>query len=363
MPRNAEVIRQWRILRDIESSRLGATINDLAGALGVSTRTIRRDLDALQEAGFPLYDTSVDGHARWKLEARPFKVLAETGLTLAELSALYLSRTLIECLAGSPFSSDLKGGFDKLVGELTPRMRVFLDRLPGVLTAKDEPKKRREASDQHRIVRALVDATLTHRRAKMTYYSFSSRRVKEYLIEPYRLAYGQGGLYLFAFVPEYVQMRTFAVERIRKLHVLEEHFEAIQTLPSEAFEHSLGIHTGRPERVEIEFSAGVAPYIKERDWHKSQKIRNQSDGSVVLSLRVCTDWALQSWILSFGPFARVIKPTELAQKILEEIEEAREQYAPRMSFEAPLALYDTVWQRALPFADPARGSFTGSPSR
>ena len=47
MPRNAEVIRQWSILRDFESARR-LTIDDLAERTGVSTRTIRRDLEALQ---------------------------------------------------------------------------------------------------------------------------------------------------------------------------------------------------------------------------------------------------------------------------------------------------------------------------
>ena len=57
MPRNAEVIRQWTILREIERARgAGVTIDDLASLCGVTTRTIRRDLQALEEAGFPLYD-------------------------------------------------------------------------------------------------------------------------------------------------------------------------------------------------------------------------------------------------------------------------------------------------------------------
>ena len=49
MPRNAEVIRQWTILRDLESARR-LTIDDLASRTGVTTRTIRRDLEALQHA-------------------------------------------------------------------------------------------------------------------------------------------------------------------------------------------------------------------------------------------------------------------------------------------------------------------------
>ena len=60
MPRNAEVIRQWTILRELESSRR-LTIDEMAEKTGVTTRTIRRDLEALQFVGFPIYDEVYDG--------------------------------------------------------------------------------------------------------------------------------------------------------------------------------------------------------------------------------------------------------------------------------------------------------------
>src|SRR5262245_19464113 len=105
MPRNAEVIRQWTILREIEGARgAGATIDELASLCGVTTRTIRRDLQALEEVGFPLYDdrSQDDGRTRWRINGQAFMGLA-AGLTLAELCALYFSRTLVESLSGTPF--------------------------------------------------------------------------------------------------------------------------------------------------------------------------------------------------------------------------------------------------------------------
>ncbi|HEX6738897.1 MAG TPA: HTH domain-containing protein, partial [Vicinamibacteria bacterium] len=64
--RNAEVIRQWRILKRIEAGRY-TTSQDLAEEHGVTERTIRRDIEALQEAGFPLYDERSDGRKIWRL--------------------------------------------------------------------------------------------------------------------------------------------------------------------------------------------------------------------------------------------------------------------------------------------------------
>ena len=59
-----------------------------------------------------------------------------------------------------------------------------------------------------------MSAILGRRRVRMRYHSFSSQQVKDYIVEPYRLAYAQGGLYLQAFVPDYSEMRTFAAQRI-----------------------------------------------------------------------------------------------------------------------------------------------------
>ncbi len=340
MARNAEVIRQWTILREIERARgAGVTIDDLASLGAVTTRTIRRDLQALEEAGFPLYDdrSHDDGRTRWCINGLAFKGLA-TGLTLSELCALYFSRTLLESLSGTPFRDEVESAFEKLSLTLTPHMRRFLDQLPRVLSTKADPTRRRPGtadsagtsdSGQPQIIARALDATLHLRQASITYHSRSSDRTKTYLVHPYRLAYAQGALYLLAYVPEYGEVRTFAMERIQELSLLEDRFAPIEELPDAAFPHSLGVHSGPPERVEIEFQPAVAEYVSAREWHQSQQLRDAPGGGVLITLNVCRDRALTSWILSFGPFARVVSPEHLAHEIADQIEEARAQYADR----------------------------------
>jgi predicted DNA-binding transcriptional regulator YafY len=327
MPRNAEVIRQWTILREIERARgIGVTIDGLASLCAVTTRTIRRDLQALEEAGFPLYDdkTHDDGRTRWQINGQAFKGLA-AGLTLSELCALYFSRTLLESLSGTPFRDDVEGAFEKLASALTPHMRQFLDQLPRVIATKGDARKREDPRQQQTIARAL-DATLHLRQATITYYSKSSDRTKAYLVHPYRLAYAQGGLYLLAYVPEYGEVRTFAVERIHDIALLDERFAPIEELPDAAFPHSLGVHSGPPERIEIAFEPPAADYVRAREWHPTQRVSDADAGGIRLTLDVCVDRALTSWILSFGPFARVVAPERLAREIAGQFEEALARY-------------------------------------
>ena len=331
MPRNAEVIRQWTILREIERARGGGvTIDELASLCGVTTRTIRRDLQALEEAGFPLFDDKSrdDGRTRWSINGSAFKALT-AGLTLSELSALYFSRTLLESLAGTPFSEDLETAFDKLAAGLTPHMRMFLDRLPYVIATKSDPLRRRPGArpgPSAVIIGRALEATLHSRQATLSYYSKSSGRTKTYEVHPYRLAYAQGGLYLLAFVPEYNEIRTFAVERIESLSLREEHFTPREDLPDAAFPHSLGVHSGPPERIVLEFRREVADYVRSREWHPSQTVSDLDDGGLRVTLDVCRDQALRSWILSFGSAARVVSPETLAQETAEELNRATARY-------------------------------------
>jgi predicted DNA-binding transcriptional regulator YafY len=351
MPRNAEVIRQWKILRTLEASRTGEPVASLARQCGVTQRTIWRDVAALQDAGFPLIDEKPDGRTRWKLLPRGLKRLENSGLTIAELASLYFSRALVQCLVGTPFHEDASSAMGKVAAALPSRMRAFLDRLPGVLNVKATPLKKREEQRYRKHIAALLTAVLEHRQVKMQYYSASSRQTKEYLVEPYRLAYAQGGMYLLAQVPKYRQLRTFAVERIKSLSVTSQTFDAPEGAQADPFPNSLGVNTGEPERIEVEFLPEAAVHIRERSWHPSQQIRENTDGSIRLTLNVCNDWALRSWILSFGPLARVVAPSALAEAILEQLEDARDGYAPHLDFEltgTPFALSD---HPTLPFKD------------
>ena len=136
MARNAELVRQWEILREIDAARTGIPIAKLASTRKVHVRTIRRDLDALCRAGFPLFDDKVNGTSMWKLRAKPFRGLEETGLSILEMCALYFSRSLLQTLGGAPFEEEMNRAFAKLERALPAASRRFLDQLPLLIKTK-----------------------------------------------------------------------------------------------------------------------------------------------------------------------------------------------------------------------------------
>jgi predicted DNA-binding transcriptional regulator YafY len=356
MPRSREVVRQWQVLRSLAASHHGLTVDALAAEQGVTSRTVRRDLAALERAGFPLFQEAGGDRLRWKVEARSLAGL-DAGFSLVELCALYFGRATLESLAGAPFHEELSRTFARFEHGLAPGMRTFLDRLPLVVGAKQTGGKRALTRHRERVTQ-LLEASVQCRKVRMRYYSLTSGRAKDYNVDPLRVVYAEGGLYLTAHVAEYGEARTFAIERIESLTVREERF----TTPapsSNAFAHSLGAFSGAPERVEVVVDRRLAAYVAEREWHPTQKVHLSPDGSLRVELHVAIDWALRRWILGFGSQIRVIAPSSLADDILDELDAARMQYESHLDFDQPPATWDLASQRPLPFAECQRLSLAG----
>jgi predicted DNA-binding transcriptional regulator YafY len=318
--RNAEVIRQWKILKTIEAGRY-TTAPEMAKEYGVTERTIRRDIEALQEAGFPLYDDRAEGRKIWRL-VDGYKQRLTQSFTLAELSALYFSRNLLSFLGGAPFAQDLESAFTKIQEALPARSLPYLARIQELFTARPEPWK--DYSQKLDVISAVIDATLHQRKARIEYFSFASRRRKAYTLHPYRIVYHHGGLYLYARAEEHGEVRTFAVERIERIEVLDEGFDVPSDFNvSEYARGAFGIAGGKPVNVELFFGAEMAGYIRERIWHESQVMEDQPQGAVVLKMSVAPGWELKAWIKGFLPHVRVVSPPALRQEIEADLEAAR----------------------------------------
>ena len=99
--RGDQVIRQWRLVRLLSSTKIGKSIPDLERELEVTSRTVRRDLEALEQAGFPLISETRRGDVLWRF-IDGYQPESSVALTTDELMALYFSRRLLEPLNGTP---------------------------------------------------------------------------------------------------------------------------------------------------------------------------------------------------------------------------------------------------------------------
>lgn len=85
MRRSAQLIRTWRLIALLRSGA-GCTLDRLSRELDVTTRTIRRDLEALQDAGIAIYDDKPEDTRMWRLvKGAPCPICGRATIKGAEL--------------------------------------------------------------------------------------------------------------------------------------------------------------------------------------------------------------------------------------------------------------------------------------
>ena len=291
----------------------GRTLQQLRAELGVTKRTIQRDIQVLEQAGFPVSSEQRNRSIYWKLAYDP---VAEAALDLTheERMALYFSRGLLKPLVGTPFFDAIESALAKIGAGISAPGHSLLKSLDGQVGIA--PFGMKDFSRSRAVIAVLTRAIQHHFTVTLTHATPQHRNAVEYRLDPYRLQYHQGGLYLIALDHAKEDVRTFAVERIRSAAVTRSRFTppppaTLDELQSTAFQL---IH-GEPRLVRIRFSPEQAPYIVERQWHHSQKIENLPNGGVILSLRVASLWEVRHWLYGWADDAQILKPVELVDQV------------------------------------------------
>jgi predicted DNA-binding transcriptional regulator YafY len=319
MPRNDQIIRQWHLLRQLERPS-GVTLEELVTVLPddypKNSRTIRRDLEALEAAGYPLVTDRLDGQTRWKL-MEGFRDIPALGFSATELMALIFSRNLLKPLEGTEIQASLSSALNKAAAVLPPQGHQYVREMEKVFSVGLGPHKsyRRHQETIDRISQAVSHA----KTAQLRYYSASRNTTTRREVDPYRLWYAAGGLYLIAHCHLRKDVRMFAVERIRSVSLTDHPYQMPLGFNVEEYvQDALMVMRGRRIEVDLLFSKGAAAWVKDRLWHPSQELSLLKDGRLKMTLKVADTTELLGWILSFGSQVRVVRTDALRQKVKEE---------------------------------------------
>ena len=313
MARGDQLARQWKIFQTLVTSRHGKSVRDLAKNLDCHKRTVYRDLEALEAAGFPIYTENSNGKSRWFLmdSARnPMPV----PFSLPELMALYFGRDTLKVLKGTVFHDSLEGLFQKIEATLPPESKKYLKNVEQSLKVGSKPYKPYRKFDK--IIDQIKEAVINKRVIDIAYYTMSRKKETRRKVAPYKLWFLDGTFYLIGHCKWIKEIRIFAVDRIKMLALTDEIFEVPDDFDIDDFMgNSIGAFHGKPEKVSILFSADIAEYIKEKIWHQSQKLHDNPDGSVLFEANIANTKDFKAWIMRWGAKAIVLEPEELRNEI------------------------------------------------
>lgn len=335
MPELPPLVRQWMMLRILANRHYGVTVKELAQELGVSEKTIRRDLQAFTEAGFPLEEQIVDhGRKKWKLAADTF----QKGIPLYydEAIALHLARCFMEPLAGTIFWSAAQRAFNKIRCLFNERALQYVEKMAQAFYQTRVGLC--DYSKQTEIIDQIMISIEDRRVLKIVYQSLKATEPVCYEIHPYGMTYHRGALYLVGWSAERQEIRHWKVNRIEEAEVTDQHFQMPQDFRlDEHLAGSFGIFQGDGDyHIRICFSPQVARYVSEAKWHASQRLHPQRDGSLIAEFHLESLEEIERWILSFGKHARVLEPPELVDRVRQEIAEMAKVYTvPRVKSRVP----------------------------
>jgi len=314
----ARYLRIALLLRDHPD---GLSAQDLADRIGVSKRTIYRDVEAMSaDADLPIWQ---DG-GKFGLEREAF--LQPLALTLHEATTLFLAARLLAKVSDE-HDTELIGAFVKLAQILPPVLAEHIEATVDVFSGT--PPNPRFT----KVFRVLAEGW-AHRRVVEIEYDAGAydpgkpvrrTRVQPLAIEPSALTHA---LYLLAWDEGRGARRTFKVERILSATLTPETFEAPEDY-SPAAELARAwdvIADDEPLRVVIRFSPAVAKRAAETRWHPSQELEEQADGSLVWRGEVAGTREIRIWIMGWGAHAEVLEPESLRDDVAVELRRAAALY-------------------------------------
>jgi predicted DNA-binding transcriptional regulator YafY len=320
MSRNDQVMRHWLLLQKLEGRR-GLTIEELALTLpedyACHPRTVRRDLEAL-EIVFPLVTERFDGKTRWRL-MDGFLLVPDLAFSPTELMALTLSRDLLKPLDGTQIKSSLDSAFCKILAAMPPEGMTLVRQMQGYFSVGLGPHK---TYREHKALIEQLSRAITHKHTvQMRYYTASRDTTTRREVDPYRLWYAAGGLYLVGHCHLRRGVRMFAVDRIRSLTITTHPYQMPLGFDLEAYvQDALVVMRGDPIVVELLFDRATAAWVRDHQWHASQQLTIGKNGTLAMTLRVADTRELLGWILSFGGGVRVVSPDSLRDAVRSEAE-------------------------------------------
>ncbi|HET9955487.1 MAG TPA: WYL domain-containing transcriptional regulator [Polyangiaceae bacterium] len=321
-----------RLREILERHPRGLSLYELADALSVTVRTMRRYLIEMErEYDLESIPTRGGGPLLWRI--RPGEMPRKVELRRTQAYALLAARRLFEPMRGSALFEEIDLAIGKLLSFAQrpgrgPNAGLADARLENrFLYLPHAPKNYTEKTEE---LDDLFQAVSDLRPLTMTYRSAGKAEEERITIHPYALVLHRDSIYCVAFHVGRGEVRTFVLDRMRDTEcATTERFDLPEAFAvDEYFQGEFGIWKGStPQRVVIEFDATAAEYVRMRKVHATQKLSQIQGGGVRLTMTVGNLNPVVSWVLEWGHRARVISPPELLDRVREELGRALGNYS------------------------------------
>jgi predicted DNA-binding transcriptional regulator YafY len=298
------------------SSGRWTTASAIAADLGVSQRTIERDIEFLRDRmRAPI---RFDKRARKYYYEHPFMFPTLT-FTEGEMIVFFLGEMLLNQWVGSPYETYIRSAMDKIKLAMSAEVRLSPDELQKLVSFR-APCPRGDQALVASHYSAIFRAIEQHRVIRIRYTALSSCETTEREVDPYHLTVREGACYLIAYCHLRRSYRVFALDRMEFITVTGETFIPDASFDADSFlSSSWGLEKGDVYEVVVRFDSQQSRYIRERTWHSTQRIVELQDGGLEFHVAIEGLGEIKRWVMQFGSHAEVLKPPELREAVSKEV--------------------------------------------
>lgn len=308
MARNDQIVRILTVAQALMRSRRGVPLRALAERHGYRLRTLYRDVQALDAAGFPVVKEKDRFRIAAEATAAPF------GVDPDELLALFIARRHAAGWEGT----SVQRALDRLWGKLTTRGGASGALLPAGISPLSARVPFAHDYAAHARHVATFERAIRERVAVSCRYRALSGEITARVIEPGQLHWDGGleTLYLIAWCRLRRAVRVFATQRFLMVSLTRSAFRPRADATSEALRDAFRVwRDEHASRVRLRFAPAAAAEIAERRWHRRQRLTRREDGGVELAFEVAGLTEVERWVLGFGGDVVVLEPRELAERV------------------------------------------------
>ncbi len=313
--KRSRISRVMQILTTLQAGKSYA-VSDLSKMFGTSRRTIFRDLKELQAIGVPYrYDARTGGYT-----IEPEFFLPPVDLSLQEALSLLLLAHKARDQIQLPFKNSALLAALKIENNLPAKIRQYCNTaLQNISTRAGAQAPVTHSAGLNKTFAQLQQAIVKKRKVNIRYHSLFEGTIIDVELRPYHLLYNNRAWYVLGRSSLHKSVRTFKLNRIRELTTTEKCF-----VDGENFDvyDYLGrawsmIPEGQIYNIKLRFLPKVANNVAEVQWHSTQKVVRNSDGSATVEFRVDGIREITWWILGYGNQVQVLAPKALRKKVLE----------------------------------------------
>lgn len=315
-----------KILR-LARRKSGVTMMTLEQELEVSEASIKRDFAYLKNRLHCPLEWDAKKHAyivRDDLAAGGRFELPGLWFDASELFALLMMLHLIEGVQ--------PGLLDEHVAPMKNLLRQIL--AEGGKPAKKIEKKvklihfaPRKVEPTH--FKAVANALLEGKKLRLQYYNRDKKETTDREISPLQLVHYRENWVLDAWCHEREGLRTFGLEAIESVEVLNEPAKEVSREEMRKhFQSGYGIFAGiANNRAVIKFTPERAQWVSKETWHPNQTASWTKDGSYILEVPYSNDSELLMDIMRYGTDVEVMGPPALRKRIKSILSAATKKYS------------------------------------